>query len=156
MERFLLAIFKALSPFPKIQRFILRWYNTRFLVGVVGLITDQKSNVLLFHHTYRKSYAWGLPGGWLQRNEHPAEGLVREIREESSLEIEVTGPFEVYSMPEFPGVEIVLLAVVKKGSFTPSLEVDKMMTIGPGKIPVPMKESQRQIIELYFERHKRG
>ncbi len=155
MYRIQLAIFKALSIFPWLQRFILRIYNTRFLVGVVGLITDPDDKIILFHHTYRNKYPWGLPGGWLQRNEHPSEGLVREIREESDLEIEVTGPFEVYSMPEFPGVEIVLLATLVSGGFTPSAEVDKMMAIGPGEIPDSVKDTQRKIIELYFENRSR-
>src|SRR5688572_4711641 len=32
---------------------------------------------------------WDLPGGFLEQAEHPAEGLRREVREETGLEIEV-------------------------------------------------------------------
>jgi 8-oxo-dGTP diphosphatase len=32
---------------------------------------------------------WDLPGGFLEQGEHPAEGLRREVREETGLEIEI-------------------------------------------------------------------
>jgi ADP-ribose pyrophosphatase YjhB (NUDIX family) len=38
---------------------------------------------------YRRT--WSLPGGLLDRGEPPIDGLRREVREEVSLEVEVTG-----------------------------------------------------------------
>jgi 8-oxo-dGTP diphosphatase len=32
---------------------------------------------------------WDLPGGFLEQGEHPAEGLRREVREETGLQIEI-------------------------------------------------------------------
>ena len=34
---------------------------------------------------------WGSPGGFCELGEHPAETVVREVREETGLEVEVTG-----------------------------------------------------------------
>jgi ADP-ribose pyrophosphatase YjhB (NUDIX family) len=47
---------------------------------------------------------WDLPGGFLERGEHPAEGLRREMREETGLEIEIVEAlgFFLDSYPE-PG-----------------------------------------------------
>ncbi|HEY1014258.1 MAG TPA: NUDIX domain-containing protein, partial [Herpetosiphonaceae bacterium] len=66
---------------------LARILNTHFLLGVAGVVRDDEGRLLLFKHTYRKRYPWGLPGGWMSRGESPLEGLKREIYEESKLEI---------------------------------------------------------------------
>jgi NADH pyrophosphatase NudC (nudix superfamily) len=33
---------------------------------------------------------WDLPGGFLEEDEHPATGVVRETREETGLEVQVS------------------------------------------------------------------
>src|SRR5207253_5032916 len=47
---------------------------------------------------------WDLPGGFLERGEHPVEGLRREMQEETGLEIEILEPlgFFLDTYPE-PG-----------------------------------------------------
>jgi hypothetical protein len=68
-------------PFGKTLRSLfLRTVNDQFLIGVTGVIFNNKNEILLLKHTYRKT-AWSLPGGYLQASEHPREGLAREIKE---------------------------------------------------------------------------
>ena len=88
-ERILLWLWKVL-PLPKWLR---RWYlertHPRFLVGVMALIKDDRGRVLILEHTYRREHPWGLPGGYLQNREEPAQGLRREVVEETGLDVEV-------------------------------------------------------------------
>ena len=42
---------------------------------------------------------WDLPGGFLEENEHPLDALVRELREETGLEIEPQGFVGVWMEP---------------------------------------------------------
>ena len=63
--------------------------HPRFLIGVMALIRDEQGRVLILEHTYRREYPWGLPGGYLQPREEPAEGLRREVEEETGLRVEV-------------------------------------------------------------------
>jgi ADP-ribose pyrophosphatase YjhB (NUDIX family) len=42
-------------------------------------------------HVFHPHTPWGLPGGWVERCEHPAEALRREMQEELTLEVTV-GP----------------------------------------------------------------
>lgn len=46
-------------PIPKNLRSKIMWFtNDRFLVAVLGLITNEKDEILLLKHTYR-SEPWG-------------------------------------------------------------------------------------------------
>lgn len=38
---------------------------------------------------------WDIPGGFLEPGEHPIDGVRREIREETGLEVTLEGPFDV-------------------------------------------------------------
>lgn len=149
-NKLLLKIFKVLSVFPWIQRRILHFVNSHFLVGVVGLITDEKKRVILFHHTYRNRYPWGLPGGWLKKGEQPQAALVREIEEESGLAVEVEYPFTTYSKSALPMVEIVLKARLVKGEFQASDEVDEIRAVTADDIPDGINENQRKVLTDYF------
>ena len=39
---------------------------------------------------------WGSPGGFCELGEHPAETVVREVHEETGLEVEVTGYLDTW------------------------------------------------------------
>ena len=64
-------------------------------VGVRGIVVDEQGRILLVRHSYG-GRSWFLPGGGHRGSESPAEALVREMREETGLEVEVTGLVGVY------------------------------------------------------------
>jgi ADP-ribose pyrophosphatase YjhB (NUDIX family) len=64
----------------------------RFTVGAVGVVLNAQDEVLLVEHVFHPDSPWGLPGGWIERNEGPREGLKREIREETGLDVTVVEP----------------------------------------------------------------
>ena len=67
-----------------------------FRVSVSALIIQEES-VLLAHR--RAIDWWNLPGGAIDAGETVSEGLLREVREETGLEIEVGQLVGVYSKP---------------------------------------------------------
>ncbi len=79
-----------------LQVLTLWWRLTRpCTVGVRGIVLNEQDELLLVQHSYggRK---WFLPGGGHRGSESPEEALVREMREETGLEVEITGLVGVY------------------------------------------------------------
>jgi ADP-ribose pyrophosphatase YjhB (NUDIX family) len=74
-----------------IARTLWRIHQPRFTAGVVGVILNPSGQILLVEHVFHPHHPWGLPGGWIDRHEGPAETILRELKEELELEVEV-GP----------------------------------------------------------------
>jgi ADP-ribose pyrophosphatase YjhB (NUDIX family) len=92
-----LSIWRRLASF--LRRYprllLLPYYSYRLLqpkysVGVVGVLLNEQGHVLLVEHVFHPRLPWGLPGGWIGRNEDPAHGVEREIIEELSIKVQAT------------------------------------------------------------------
>jgi ADP-ribose pyrophosphatase YjhB (NUDIX family) len=74
----------------------------------------------------RRGY-WDLPGGFLEQDEHPVDGLKREVREETGLEIEVLEPLgfflDAYPEPGETTLNLYFIARVTGGDPTPGSDV---------------------------------
>jgi 8-oxo-dGTP diphosphatase len=124
LTRFLLWAWRA--PLPRWLRWILMWWkNPKFVATVAAVVCNEHGELLLFHHTYRPDYPWGLPGGYLEHNEDPARAIAREIMEEAGLEVRVHGPLLISRDPHRPRLDIIFQAEVTGGTFRPSLEVSQ-------------------------------
>lgn len=64
-------------------------------VGVRGIVQDDKGRILFVRHSYGDRH-WFLPGGGGDGNESADESMVREMREETGLEVEITRLVGVY------------------------------------------------------------
>lgn len=51
-----------------------------------GVVMDEQGHVLLIRENYGKR-RYGLPGGRVDAGETPEEAVVREVREETGLEV---------------------------------------------------------------------
>lgn len=136
--------------------FARRWFtyfsNFRFPIGVNGIISNAAGEVLLFRHTYRK-VPWGIPSGFL-KHEDPAEGLIREVREESGLEIRLDRVENVWYEKNVYGVHIVgilFMGCVVGGTFRPSAEVSDCGFFPVGKWPTGMRNDQKKMIARALE-----
>lgn len=123
--KWLFRLWKLLARIPGMQILLLRLLNARFIVGASAVILDDDARVLLFHHTYRDKYAWGLPGGWLKRGENAPLALAREVAEESGLAVDIVAPLVMETVPHSRIIEMIYLARFVGGEFLPSAEVDR-------------------------------
>jgi 8-oxo-dGTP pyrophosphatase MutT (NUDIX family) len=72
-------------------RVIWRLWQPKFSAGVVGVVFNAQRHVLLVEHVFHPYSPWGLPGGWVERGEDPAQTVQRELLEELEMTVEV-GP----------------------------------------------------------------
>jgi 8-oxo-dGTP pyrophosphatase MutT (NUDIX family) len=66
-----------------------------------GVLRDSRGRVLLCELTYKAE--WDLPGGVVDPSESPAQCVVREVREELAIDVEVKGLLAVNWLPPWRG-----------------------------------------------------
>jgi 8-oxo-dGTP diphosphatase len=151
MEKLFLHLWGHL-PIPRWLRWRMLWAgNQKFLIGVAAVILDENNRVLFFKHTYRPEMPWGIPGGWLKKNENPARAAEREIREESGMRVEVLHPVRVATREYGVGLDIIYAGRFLGGDFNASAEVSEARFCALGEFPRVYPETDalaRRAIEL--------
>lgn len=69
----------------------------RIVPAVTAAVTDDRGRILLIHRT--DNDRWALPGGALELGETVISTAVREVKEETGIDIEVSGLVGIYSDP---------------------------------------------------------
>lgn len=151
MKNLLGKIYKALHLPKGMQLFVMRFFQDQFLVGVTGIIFNEKQEILLFKHTYR-SHAWSLPGGYLKSGEHPREALEREIKEESGLVVSVDEPLKTRTDRDSARLDMCYIGVLIGGDFTPTHEVSEYDFFAQDKLPLLRKNQVFLIDEALKQR----
>jgi 8-oxo-dGTP pyrophosphatase MutT (NUDIX family) len=85
IHHWLLKVYGRLPA--RLRRIVVRMVSPTFSVGAICLIERADGRVLLIRQSYRRH--WGLPGGLLQRREHPLDAAPREILEEVGLDVKL-------------------------------------------------------------------
>lgn len=135
---------------------MLRLVNDEFLIGVTGVIFNDKQELLLVKHSYRR-VAWSLPGGYLQAKEHPKKGLEREIYEETNFKVHVEKILMTKHDKETPRIDMCYVGIYSKGKFKASDEVIDFGFFAKDKLPKLIDDQYKQIeigYKRYNELHK--
>ena len=133
MKRFLLKIWYFLPLW--LQRIGDAFLRPRYQAAVGAMIFNEKGQLLLCEHTYRRLYPWGLPGGDLKYGEDPAEGIKREVKEETGLMVGKTRLMLVENSFEIHQLTLTYLCTAVSGSFTPSDEVSSIRYFDTSNLP---------------------
>ena len=64
----------------------------------MGIILDSEGKILIAQRNLQKNFGgmWEFPGGKQEANESPEDALIRELKEELSIDVEVLQSFSPY------------------------------------------------------------
>lgn len=115
-------------------------------------LVDEKNQMLCLHHTYGER-AWGLPGGYVDKNETSFDGAKREFEEETGAKF----PFaQIFNMIEiYPNSQsVVYVARIKSlvlPAKSPSREIDEMKWLTKNELQsLPLRSIFKSYYTLIF------
>lgn len=150
MGKFLQTLGKAWKLLPPWARLrITRASQHKFTASVVGIITNDKGELLLLDHLLRPASGWGLPGGFLDPGEQPEAAIRREIREETGLELNDIKLYRVRTLKRH--VEILFTASSTGDGVIGSREITEIRWFAPADIPREMNLDQQFLIQKIFQ-----
>jgi 8-oxo-dGTP diphosphatase len=89
---------------------------------------------------------WSFPSGFVDRGEVVPEAAVRETREETGLDVELTGLVGVYSEPGNPVVVIAYAAQVRGGTLAADDDLVELRSFDPDDLPEMAFPHDEQIV----------
>lgn len=123
--------------------------QARFTVTAAVVATDDAGRVLLLKHVFRGGSGWGIPGGFVEAGEQPAEAARREVREEAGLELEDVRLVEARTLARPRQVETIFFARAANPAraHVASGEISRAEWFAPADLPAGLPADQRRLIE---------
>ena len=113
-------------------------------VGALATIFDEHGRVLLVHQTY-KGNKWAWPGGAVEDDESPWDAAVREVKEETGLNVEIVKLVSIYSIKDNRGLAFQFVCRITGGELAvDGHEISQAEFFDPHHLPVPMTKPGRQ------------
>ncbi|MCM3264632.1 NUDIX domain-containing protein [Streptomyces thermoviolaceus] len=146
MKRIIARLWRAIRG--PVQWRILWLADSTFMVGVTGIVRDDQGRVLVLRHRmWPPGREWGLPTGFAKAGEDFGTTVVREVREETGLEVEPGRLVRLKSGYRLR-VEVAYEAHLV-GDATPRVddfEVLEARWCPPDSLPAGMQEAHKQLI----------
>ena len=117
------------------QRSAAAIIRSRYHVAVGAMVFNERGQLLLCEHTYRRLHPWGLPGGDLKYGEDPADGVRREILEETGLTVQDARLLLVENSTIIHQVSLTYLCTGASGTFVANEEVASIRYFETGQLP---------------------
>ena len=127
----------------------------RFAVTAGAVVCDERGRVVLLRHVLRKGSGWGVPGGFLKSGEQPEDGIRRELREETGLELDSVELAFVRTLKGVRQVEVIFRGSMKSDALSrveKGFEIDRAEWFAPDSLPDSVSRDQRRLISRALSR----
>lgn len=126
---------------------VLWLWHAKFMVGVTGIVRDDAGRVLLLRHRMWPAHRqWGLPTGYANAGETFESTIIREVREETGLDVKVRELAHLKSGYKLR-VEVAYEAEYTGGEIQiDSFEILEAKWFSPDQLPEGTQESHRLLI----------
>jgi ADP-ribose pyrophosphatase YjhB (NUDIX family) len=131
--------------------------------STTAVVTDERGRILLIRR--RDNDLWALPGGGMELGESITDAAVREVKEETGLDVEVVGLVGVYTNPRHvmayddgevrQQFSLCFTTRLLGGTLRIDHESTDVAWTGPDELDaLPMHPSMRLRIDHYLERRE--
>ena len=113
-------------------------YYEQLKVGVGALIEQDNKLLLLKRLQQPFMDMWNIPAGYVEIDENPIQAVIREVEEETRLNIEPSGIKDIYFFTDDPrgnGILIVYQCKIRGGKLTESIEASSPSYFRRNDIP---------------------
>ncbi|WP_416970262.1 NUDIX domain-containing protein [Streptomyces sp. 4F14] len=126
---------------------ILWLAHAKFMVGVTGVVRNEVGQVLLLkHRLWPPERPWGLPTGYAVKGEEFPLTVVREVKEETGLDV-VPGRLLTVTSGYKLRVEVAYEALHTGGTLKiDGFEILEARWFDPDEMPAAMQDSHRKLI----------
>lgn len=128
-------LFQRFPLLGRVGHRVFRTLQARFTAGAVAIIFNDVGEILLLKHVYRPKYLWGLPGGYVDRYENPADTVRRELLEETGLRVTVLAPVSIAQGIWPDHFDLAYVCQIEGGEVTLSGEILDYGWVLPADLP---------------------
>ncbi len=136
---------------PKCQAEIVVYRNP---IPTVDIIIEIESKGIILIKRKNFPYGWAIPGGFVDYGESLEEAAIREAKEETDLDVELTRQFHAYSAPNRdPRHHTISTVYIAKAKGIPKAKDDALEvgTFSESNLPDKIAFDHRSILQDYFK-----
>jgi 8-oxo-dGTP diphosphatase len=130
-----------------VRRWSARRLQQRFTVSAGAVVIDDQERVLLLKHVFRTGEGWGVPGGFVGKEEQPEAAIRRELLEETGLELEQVNFAFARTLKRVNHVEIIFRCKPSGTATARSLEIKSLEWFALDNLPPELGRDQDLIIK---------
>lgn len=126
---------------------------------VAGCIATWEKKILLCRRAVNPaSGLWGLPAGFVEKEERASDGAVREMLEEADVGVVIERPYAMFHLPRNNQVMVVFLARLLDGHLGSGAETSEARLFDETEIPWGELAfaTTRDTLKRYFEDRRSG